>query len=268
MTTAPTLAFLKATVLQASRIAMGYYGKLSAGDIAAKSSAIDLVTAADRKVESFVKARLAARHPDIAFLGEEEGLSGDKADGRVFILDPIDGTTNFIHSYPFFSVSLAYREDSRTVIGLVYAPFFKDLYHAIRGGGAYKNGKRIHVSGATKLIDSLAVTGFACIRGGMKPDNMAILNRVIYELSGIRRDGSAAIDLCYVAEGRTEIFWEMNLSSWDVAAGALVVEEAGGKVTDFDAGPHFESKRRILASNGWVHDDFLRLIAESLPSTR
>jgi myo-inositol-1(or 4)-monophosphatase len=258
------LAFLRRTVLAAGRIAMKYYGRLSAGEIASKASPTDLVTEADKKVEAFVKARLARRFPDVAFLGEENGLSGGAPDGRLFVLDPIDGTTNFIHSYPFFAVSLAYKENGRTLAGFVLAPFFKDLYHAVAGRGAFKNRKRIRVSAVSRLIDSIAVTGFACIRGGLKPDNIPVLDKVIYRMSGIRRDGSAALDLCYVAEGRTDIFWEMNLSPWDVAAGALIVEEAGGRVTDFQSGPGYEAKRRIVASNGRLHADFLGLLDSAL----
>jgi myo-inositol-1(or 4)-monophosphatase len=252
---------MKKTVLAAGRIVMSYYGRIPRSEVSTKSSFCDLVTEADKKVEAFVKKRLAAKFPDTAFLGEEEGLSGkSEKNEKIFILDPIDGTTNFVHGYPFFSVSLAYREDGVTRAGIVYAPCFRDLYHAVRGSGAFRNGRRIGVSRTDNLGDSLAVTGFACIRGGLKPDNVPILNRVIYQVGGIRRDGSAAIDLCFVAEGRTEIFWEMNLSPWDVAAGSLIVEEAGGKVTDFDGGPDYEAKRAIVATNGSLHGQFLRLL--------
>ncbi len=143
---------------------------------------------------------------------------------------------------------------------MVYAPILKTFWHAVKGGGAYKNGKPIHVSFVDQMIESLAITGFACVRGSIELDNLPLFNKVIYKVQAVRRFGSAAIDLCHLAEGHAEIFWELNLNSYDIAAGELILREAGGKVTCLSGTSEFESRRQILASNGLVHDAFLKLV--------
>jgi myo-inositol-1(or 4)-monophosphatase len=252
---------MRSCVLDAGKTALRYFRNLEKSDIMQKSS-IDLVTIADTEVEKHVQARLAKIFPDSAFIGEESGESGD-INGPCFILDPIDGTTSFAHGYPFFSVSLAYREDRETYIGIVHAPAFGEIFTSIKGKGAFCGKRRMQVSGVSSLIGSLAITGFACIRAGQKPDNMALFEKVIYKLQGIRRDGSAALDLAFVADGRAELFWELNLNKWDTAAGVLLVEEAGGKVTDLAGRADYEAGRTILASNGRIHDGLLALVREA-----
>jgi myo-inositol-1(or 4)-monophosphatase len=251
------LTTMTQVVFDAGKIAKRYYGKLEANQVENKNP-IDLVTVADKEIERFISDRLAKAFPQTAFLGEEYGFTGEG--GSLFILDPIDGTTNFVRQNPCFAISLAYRVEGRTEIGLVYAPMTGTLWHAVRGEGAFKGRKRIHVSSIDSLIRSLAITGFACVRGGMKPDNVALFNKVIYRVMAIRRDGSAAIDLCQVAEGKAELFWEMNLNPYDTAAGELILREAGGTITDFDGLQDHERKRRLVASNGKVHQEFLDLI--------
>ncbi len=248
---------MKKAAIAAGKLAMKYYGKLASGQIEHKN-AIDLVTVADKEVEKFVAHRLAKKYPGISFFGEEFGQTGTS--DKIFILDPIDGTTNFVRQYPFFAISLAYREGKDTSAGVVHAPLLGSTWYAVKGGGAFNNRKRIHVSAVNKLIESIAVTGFACIRGAQKPDNIPIFNKVIYEVLGVRRDGSAAIDLCHVAEGKSDLFWEMNLGLYDYAAGVLILEEAGGKVTDFSGTDGYETRRELFASNGRVHCEFLDIL--------
>lgn len=249
---------LQHIIKQAGKIALKYFGKLRKKDIEYKNP-IDLVTIADKVVENFLKEQLMKKFPNSDFLCEESCHDEPKKN-KIFIIDPIDGTTNFVHSYPLFSISLAYQENDSIQIGLVYLPYFDHLYYAVKGQGAFCNKEKIHVSHHSQLIDSLLVTGFACVRGGIKPDNVPLFNQLIYKIQEIRRDGSAACDLCYVAHGKFDLFWEMNLNTWDVAAGALIVQEAGGKVTDFDNQSQFITKKRIIASNGIIHNDFINLI--------
>ncbi len=243
---------------QAGKRALAYWGTLSPAEITHKGE-VDLVTQVDRDVEDFLKGALDKAFPNVGFCGEETGDTGGDEGAPRFIVDPIDGTTNFVHAHPYFAVSVAYEVDSQLEIGVVYCPAFDDIYYASRGGGAYRNGVPIQVSGTDSLINSLVGTGFACVRQRRQPDNVPIVSQVIYDVRGIRRGGSAAIDCCYVAEGRQDLFWELNLRPWDVAAGVLIVQEAGGRVTDFE-GQHYSGETAsFIASNGHVHDAFLQL---------
>ena len=244
----------------AGRKLMQYYGKLEQKDIQFKAP-IDLVTKADKETESFLRSQLHKHFPDIGFIGEEEGFKGRDTE-NVFIADPLDGTTNFVHTYPFFAISLAYKKNNITRLGFVYLPYFKTLYFAEKGKGAFKNNRPISVSKTSSLIESLVVTGFACVRGNLQHDNVPIFSKVIYKTQGVRRDGAAAVDLCLVAEGVFDIFWEMNLNPWDVAAGALIVQEAGGYVSDFGNTLNFEKNRQIVASNSILHKNFLELLQQ------
>jgi len=222
---------------------------------------VDLVTRVDRDLEESIRTDLAQAFPDVAFYGEE-GAYGALADyPRVFIVDPLDGTTSFVHGHPFYSISIAYREDGTTRLGVVALPAFGETYWAQRGAGAFHDGRRLRVSDTAVLIESLAATGFACVRARLKPDGLPLFNDLIYRIRGIRRCGSAAIDLCYVAEGRYDLYWELHLQPWDTAAGVLMVREAGGRVTDLGGGPEHEPRRHLVASNGLVHDEFLAVAA-------
>ncbi len=242
--------------MEAGDISMKYFGMLEENDIEFKNP-VNLVTKVDKEIEDFLRMELEKLYPDVRFFGEE-GSYGDLASlDRVFIVDPLDGTTNYVHRHPFFSVSVAYRENGVTKYGVVYAPLLKTLYFAEKGGGCFCDGKQVHVSTTDTLIDSLIGTGFACVRGRIKPDNVAAFSRIIYKARGVRRIGSAAIDLAYIADGRFDLFWEMFLYPWDMAAGALLIEEAGGMVTDIDGGPNWEENHRIVASNGRIHEEFL-----------
>lgn len=248
-------------VKEAGNISLKYYGKIEEKQIQYKGKN-DLVTSVDLEIEEFLKNKLVKYYPDSGFLGEEGKDKGENKNGKLFIADPIDGTTNFAYAHPFYCISLAYSENNIVKYGVVYAPVLDLLYSAERDGGAFCNSKRIYVSNTGTLKDSLGATGFACVFRNFKTNNLQLFNHIVGDLRGIRRYGSAAIDLCFTAEGKFDLYWEYNLNIWDIAAGVLIVKEAGGHVTDFDGENMFENKRQLLASNGKVHEEFLSKIGE------
>lgn len=247
---------------EAGAIVKRHFDHLNQSEIHKKGT-IDLVTDADRETEAFIHEKLQKQFPDIAFLGEETGGENGKG-AQVFVVDPIDGTTSFVHGHPFHSVSIAYRENGKSMAGAVYLPYFDQLYWAGKGAGAWKDGKRIHVSKTNELINALGATGFGCVRSNIKPDNVPAIADLLYKLQGVRRCGSAAIDLCYVAEGRYDTYWEFHIKPWDWAAGKIIVEEAGGIVTGFDGKEPDDSLGRILSSNGLLHNTMLNEIAKHI----
>jgi myo-inositol-1(or 4)-monophosphatase len=226
-----------------------------------KKGTIDLVTEVDVAVERMIRALIAERHPTHAVLGEEMG--GPATPSRfIWLCDPIDGTTNFAHGLPVFCSSLALEVDGVLEVGAVYDPMRDELFTAEAGGGAFLNGRRLHVSSAATLIDSLLVTGFPYSVQEKLEDMVALFSRFLSRSRAVRRLGSAALDLCYVAAGRFDGFWEESLNPWDIAAGVLLVREAAGLVTDLDGGPLKLESGRILASNGLLHDEMRLLIAD------
>ncbi len=176
------------------------------------------------------------------------------------MIDPLDGTTNYLHGIPYFAVSIAYLEKNETKVGVVYVPVLNEMFYAVKGEGAYLNGKRIAVSKSDKLINALAVTGFACIRANKPDNNLDNFNRIAPQLREIRRLGAAAADGCYVASGRFDFFWEKYLCLWDIAASMLIVREAGGKVTDFKGNEDRISGKTVIMSNKILHNDILKII--------
>jgi myo-inositol-1(or 4)-monophosphatase len=215
----------------------------------------DFVTRIDREAENAVVSLIRARHPTHALLAEESSAApGVEAE---WIIDPLDGTTNYIHRYPFFATSVAVRVGGEVVAGAVYDPTKDEMFAAAKGGGASLNGTPVRVSSCAALADALLVTGFPYRSMAKLPKFLASLEQLIRTSSGIRRDGSASLDCCYVACGRLDGFWECGLSAWDIAAGALLVEEAGGRVTDFDAGRGFLDSGDIVASPTAIHPAFL-----------
>lgn len=207
----------------------------------------DLVTPVDRAVEEFIVSEIRNRYPDHDIYGEETGRSGPGS-GACWVIDPIDGTTSFVHGLPFYSVSIAFQKDDQTRIGAVYAPVLDELFFAEKSCGAFLNGRPIRVSKTDRLIHALVATGFACIRAGWSRNNLTYLNRILPRIRDIRRTGSAALDLCYVACGRFDGFWEMNLNLYDIAAGALIVTEAGGRMMDFNGGSDFPGSGTIAVN--------------------
>jgi myo-inositol-1(or 4)-monophosphatase len=220
----------------------------------------DLVTAADRAAEKLIRERITQKWPHHDVLGEEQGLNDQGSEYRWYV-DPLDGTTNFAHGYPVFCVSLGleWRNSPRgaeRIAGVIYDPTRDELFSAERGKGAHLNGEAIHVSRTRSLQESLVATGFPSHKRHKNP-NIYFYHQITLRSHGVRRAGSAALDLCTVAAGRFEGFWEFNLNPWDTAAGVLLVEEAGGKVTRFDGSPFELNSRETVASNGLIHDEML-----------
>lgn len=221
----------------------------------------DFVTEADRDAEDAVLALIRSRYPDHGILAEESHPS--PGTGAEWIIDPLDGTTNFIHSYPFFGTSVAVRTAGEVVAGAVYDPIRDELFAARRGGGATLNGSPIQVSRVSRLEEALLVTGFPFRVIDQLPRFLDSLQRLIHASAGVRRDGSAALDCCYVACGRLDGFWEGSLSAWDIAAGALMVEEAGGRVSDFEGKRRFLDTGDIVASPATIHRSFLNEVRKA-----
>jgi myo-inositol-1(or 4)-monophosphatase len=225
-----------------------------------KKGPIDLVTAADVEVEQMFRARIADRFPDHVVLGEEGGAATGQAGRCRWIVDPLDGTTNFAHGLGIFCVSIALQIDDRLALAVVYDPVGEELFAAERGSGARVNGRPLRVSARTELIDALVCTGFPyAVRDG-RSGQVKVFEAFLASAQAVRRLGSAALDLCYVAAGRFDGFWEQELNPWDVAAGALIVEEAGGTVTGYDGRPLDVFARHILATNGPLHAPMLDVI--------
>jgi myo-inositol-1(or 4)-monophosphatase len=222
---------------------------------------LDLVTPADMESESTIVSLLTRRMPGVAILAEEGGETRGDADRR-YIVDPLDGTTNFAHGYPHFAVSIAYEHNGRIVLGIVYDPLRGELFSAEEGQGAFLNGHRLRVSDSRVLEHALLVTGFPYDLKDDVAANLRLFNRFMAEARAIRRDGSAALNLCYVAAGRFDGYWEEKLASWDMAAGSLVVAEASGRVTDFQGGPFDCFGRSVLATNGVLHKPMLEVLRE------
>jgi myo-inositol-1(or 4)-monophosphatase len=220
----------------------------------------DLVTVADRKSEILIRERIKARWPGHDILGEEQGLVDTGSDYRWYV-DPLDGTTNFAHGFPIFCVSLGLEHKNRRIAGVVYDPTRDELFAAEQGSGAYLNQQRIQVSKIANLSECLVATGFPSHKRHKNP-NIHFYHQITLRTHGVRRAGSAALDLCCVASGRFDAFWEFNLNPWDTAAGVLMVEEAGGKVTDFKGGPFQLNSRETLASNALLHPALLHEFAQ------
>ncbi len=221
---------------------------------------VDLVTDVDKLCEETIIKIITARYPKHSILAEEMGSISGSSDYK-WVIDPIDGTTNFYHAYPFVSVSIALEYKGSVMVGVVYDPVKKELFHAIRGKGAFLNGKKLHVSDVTAIEQSLLSTGFPYDIRTSSENNIDNWIRFIRRAQAIRRDGSAALDLCYVAAGRFDGFWEMKLKPWDVAAGSLMIVEAGGKITDFRGNPYSIYMNHIVASNSRIHNILLDVLA-------
>ncbi|MBR2364386.1 MAG: inositol monophosphatase [Lentisphaeria bacterium] len=212
-----------------------------------KETAFDLVTTADKEVEKLIVSRITQQYPSHSILGEESGLT-EKESSFQWVIDPIDGTTSFVHESPNYSISIALEFEGKGLIGVVYAPVFKELFYAMENTGAYCNGKKIHVTDHNTLSGSLVATGFACLRAGWKDNNLPYFNAIAPLVRDIRRYGSAAIDFCWVACGRLDAYWELNLQKYDYAAGEVILREAGGLCTDLYGGTDTAHKG-TLASN-------------------
>jgi myo-inositol-1(or 4)-monophosphatase len=221
----------------------------------------DLVTRFDLASEQHIRQLLGERTPEIPIVGEEQGGSAD--DRPTWFVDPIDGTMNFAHGHPFFAISIGLLQRGQALLGAVVAPALQSEWHGYVGAGAFRNGAPCRVSANSELRDALVATGFSPLmhREGSPENNMPALARVSSEVRGIRRCGSAALDLCLVADGTYDAYWERRLSAWDSAAGAALVLAAGGRVTNLLGGAYDLSVGYLLASNAGVHDGLLELLA-------
>lgn len=221
---------------------------------------IDLVTEADQAAEDLIAGRLRELYPSHELLCEEGSRGAENESTFRWVVDPLDGTTNFAHGLPTFAVSIALEEAGEPIVGVVYDPMRDELFAATRGGGATLNGLPIHVSGVDQLIGSLLVTGFS-YDFAYRARQAEVWRDFLTRVRAIRQTGSSALNLCYIAAGRLDGYWERGINAWDVAAGALLVTEAGGKVSDLRGGPYRSDDRQIVASNGAIHGDMLQVIA-------
>jgi myo-inositol-1(or 4)-monophosphatase len=251
------LATAVEAVLRAGSIQMAQFGTELKID---KKGAIDLVTEVDVAVERMFRELVADRFPGHVVLAEELGGVDLPSGHPCWIFDPLDGTTNYAHGLPIFASSLALEIDGEVVVGAIYDPTRRELFTATRGGGAYLNGAPMRASSTASLIDALLVTGFPYSIHEERGDLVGLFSEFLAEAQAVRRLGSAALDLCYVAAGRMDGFWEQHLQPWDMAAGALMLTEAGGRITALDGGPFDVRKGQLMASNGVLHDALLEVV--------
>jgi len=251
-----SLSTLEIIIRKAGDIALSHFNDLQNLEISQKSPR-DFVTAADVAVEKFLQAELGKHYPEYGFWGEESGQSENQINR--WVVDPIDGTHSFSKGQYYWSISVALEIDQELIVGAVFAPALNDYYCAEKGKGAFKNGKKIKVSNETGLGNSMIGTGFACLRSYLEDNNLERFCRIAQKTTGQRRLGSAAMDLCLVADGQLDAFWEQELNLYDIAAGALIVQEAGGTTTDFKGNPGIYPKQ-ILVSNGKILDELLTLM--------
>lgn len=223
---------------------------------------VNLVTDVDRRSEEYIIGRIRKAFPDHGILSEESREIPSRSPYR-WIVDPLDGTTNYAHNYPFFSVSIALERDGELIAGAVYDPMREESFTAGSGQGSRLNGKPIAVSETTDLRRSLLATGFAYDVDTEPDNNLDYFREFVFAAQAIRRDGSAALDLCYLACGRFDGFWELRLKAWDTAAGVLIVREAGGTATHLGGAPYDVRRPDILASNGLIHDQMAAVILKT-----
>lgn len=220
---------------------------------------VDLVTDYDNQAQRIIFDHLSACFPEHDFMGEE-GLSRDKGREFRWIIDPLDGTTNYAHGFPVFCVSIALEREGEVILGIIHDPMREEMFSAVKGKGALLEGKEIRVSAVDDLDKSLVATGFPYDIRESEVNNIDHFNHFLVRVQAIRRCGSAAMDLCYVACGRFDGFWELKLHPWDVAAGALIVQEAGGRITDFRKQEFSIFGSEILATNGLIHDQMVEVL--------
>jgi myo-inositol-1(or 4)-monophosphatase len=255
------LPFLSYVTEDAGKVLLGYFNKDFRIDRKNPfEGSIDIVTDADRASETLILEAIQREFPHHDILTEETPTSRSGSPW-LWIVDPLDGTINFAHGFPAFSISIAVMEHGRLLAGMVYDPLRRDGFFAARGAGAFFNDKRIHVSRTDRLDRSLLATGFPYDRAVSPENNLAEFCHVVTRVQGVRRAGSAALDLAYVAAGRLDGFWELKLKPWDMAAGMLLVEEAGGRVSDRTGQPTDVYTNAIVATNGHIHDMLLGMLS-------
>jgi myo-inositol-1(or 4)-monophosphatase len=226
-------------------------------------SAVNILTDTDLKSEKKILSIIKEKFPAHSFYTEESSNNKITQDD-LWVIDPLDGTTNFFHTFPHFCISIAHLYRGKVDLGVIYDPFKKELFHAEIGKGSFLNDKKIAVSNTEKLSDSLLITGFAYERGEILKRNLILIEKFFDTgIQGIRRTGSAALDLCYVACGRADGYWEFAIKPWDHAAGSLIITEAGGKITKINGGNYEVFKNDVIASNSKIHEQMLKILSDT-----
>ncbi len=241
----------------AGKIQMSYFGKISS--LNKKSSSIDLLTIADKESEIYIINKIKKKYPNHSILSEESGEINNDNEYR-WVIDPLDGTTNFVHNLPIFAVSIALQKNNKTICAVVYNPAADKCFYAQKESSAYLNDQKINVSKSDNLNDSLLVTGFPYLHDERYDLSFEIFKEFYDRTRGLRRLGSAALDLCFVAMGRFDGYYEYNLYPWDICAGAFILEKSGGKVTDWDNSKLKLSGERILATNNYIHSNMINIL--------
>lgn len=254
---------MAAAALKAARGLVRDFGEVEQLQVSRKGPA-DFVSEADRRADRILKAELRKGRPAYALLMEESGAEAGEPDAPCWIVDPLDGTTNFLHGLPHWAISIAVEEKGEITAGLIYDPVKDEMFWAAKGSGAYLNDRRLRVSGRKDLTDCLVATGIPFAGHGDHASFSAILAAVMPQVAGVRRYGSSALDLAYVAAGRFDGYWEEGLSPWDLAAGILLVREAGGLVTDLRGGAKMLDKGEVVAGNGGIHARLHKMVVQAM----
>ena len=255
------LEFAKETAKEAGNILMQHFGNISSTQ--QKSTPIDLVTIADTDSETFILNKIRSTYPKHDIIAEESSYNQNGSEYR-WVIDPLDGTTNYVHNIPIFAVSIGLQYKKETIAAVVYNPAADKCFWAEKNSGAFLNDEPINTTSTNTLDDSLLVTGFPYIHDDRWEKCFEQFKDLYGRTQGIRRLGAAALDLCFVAMGRFDGFWEFGLQPWDVCAGALILEEAGGKVSDWDDSPMPFSGKRVLATNGHIHREMMDVLGKDL----
>ncbi|BAT52407.1 Inositol monophosphatase [Nostoc sp. NIES-3756] len=250
--------------LAAGAVLQGYLGKVEDA-VTEKGRPGDLVTAADKASEAVILEVLRRHFPQHSILAEESGKLGNQDNEYLWVIDPLDGTTNYAHQYPAFCVSIGLLINDVPQVGVIYDPFHNELFRAAAGLGATRNRHPIKVSHTSELNKSLLVTGFAYDRRETSDNNYAEFCHLTHLTQGVRRSGSAALDLAHVACGRVDGYWERGIAPWDIIAGVILLQEAGGKVTAYDGTPLKIESGRILATNGYIHNKLSQALIDAPP---
>ena len=256
------LAVARRAATEAGRILLDHYGRVTARE----KQPGDLVTDADSASQRSIVATLLGEFPDHTILGEEDDLQADPTNPWRWVVDPLDGTVNFAHGFPFWSVSIGLEHAGELVVGVVFNPVDGQMFAASRGGGAFADDERLRVSSARTLGESLISTGLPTAFAADSPRQLALLDRMATGTHSVRRTGSAALNLAHVAAGHFEVFYATSIHSWDVAAGVALVLEAGGRVTALDGAPHDLDSGGLLATNGVVHDEAVAACLAAWPA--
>ncbi len=263
----PIINVMDAAARKAARSLIHDFNEVEQLQVSRKGPA-DFVSEADRRAEQIIKGELGRSHPDFAFLMEEEGASGPADAADRWIVDPLDGTTNFLHGIPHFAISIAHEHRGEIVAGMVFEPTRDEVFWAAKGEGCFLNNRRLRVSARSDLSTAVLATGVPFVGRPGGDELLAALPAVMSRTAGLRRFGAASLDLAYVAAGRYEAFWEIGLSPWDVAAGVLLVREAGGLVSEIDGRKDPVNGGTVLASNGALYDSVRALLMDAMRTVR